>query len=141
MYQQAPLSEQDRTLVRHTRPHIVCCGTERTNEEWDELWAHRWCILFILFNQSLNAMTTILVGWIYHVNTTCPCRAPGFQPRVHLEVSMTIVSIDSRLTNPFPACRRFSSFWCFIFVSHQEDRSDAAAWSYMCILLRYYLVN
>lgn len=23
-------------------------------------------------------------------------------PRVHLEVSMTIVSIDSRLTNPFP---------------------------------------
>lgn len=62
-------------------------------------------------------------------------------PRVHLEVSMTIVSIDSRLTNPFPACRRFSSFWCFIFVSHQEDKSDAAAWSYMCILLRYYLVN
>lgn len=27
-----------------------------------------------------------------------------------------------------------------IFVSRQEDMSDAAAWSYMCTLLRYYLV-
>lgn len=158
---------------------------ERTNEEGDELWAHLRCIsINHSINQTVKTMTTILVG--YHVNTSCPCRAPGFQcigleyPQVTslrgghddrmykykqknarpLQSSLVVNSdfeylhikppinkskchaLPRRLSiHVSPTARRSILFiLILIFVSRQEDMSDAAAWSYMCTLLRYYLV-